>query len=54
MRRLRMTIGGVEITEATVGGKPVVWVPRRETHGMLYQIMEPEDYFSFFAWGKLY
>ena len=45
---------GVDVIEATVGGKPVLWVPRHYTQGLMYQVMEPEDYFSFFAWGKLY
>ena len=45
---------GVEVIESTMGGKPVVWVPRKYTHGILYQILEIGDYYSFFKLGKLY
>ena len=49
-----MRTKGIETPRLTVGGKPVAWVPRKYTHGILYQVMEPADYFSFFKWGKLY
>jgi catechol 2,3-dioxygenase-like lactoylglutathione lyase family enzyme len=48
-----MEAKGVKVTESTMGGKPDVWVPRKYTHGILYQVVEPEDYFSHFRVGKL-
>ena len=45
---------GVNVIESTAGGIPDAWVPREYTQGMLYQIMQAKDYYSFFKWGKIY
>jgi 4-hydroxyphenylpyruvate dioxygenase-like putative hemolysin len=44
----------VEVTVSTMGGKADAWIPREYTHGILYQVVEPQDYFSYFKWGRLY
>jgi 4-hydroxyphenylpyruvate dioxygenase-like putative hemolysin len=49
-----MEAKGIETPQSTVGGKPVAWVPRKYTHGILYQVIEPGDYFPFFKQGRLY
>jgi predicted enzyme related to lactoylglutathione lyase len=49
-----MKAKGIETPESTIGGKPVAWVPRKYCRGMLFQVIEPKDYFSYFTEGKLY
>jgi hypothetical protein len=49
-----MKAKGIETPQSTVGSKPVAWVPRKYTHGMLYKVIEPGDYFSYFTQGQLY